>query len=331
MADEGLTEGAILLLTLGEEEASEVFKHLSPREVQKLGETMASLTNLTRDQVDKVLDRFHNEASAQASLDVDTDAYLRNVLSKALGPDKANLLLDRILSGGDTSAIERLKWLDAPTVAEMIKNEHPQIIATILVHLERDQASQVLGALTARTRNDVALRIATLDGVQPAALRELNEAMSKLFAGSDQLSRKPLGGVRMVAEILNMLPGSVENETVESVREVDADLAQKILDEMLKFEDLQKLDDKAIQSVLREVQGDSLVIALKGADTALRDRIFKNMSQRAAEQMREDLETKGPVKLSEVEAQQKEVIKIVRRLAEEGQIAIGGKGDDQFV
>lgn len=331
MADEGLTEGAILLLTLGEEEASEVFKHLSPREVQKLGETMATLSNLTRDQVDKVLTRFHSEAGAQASLDVDTDAYLRTVLSKALGPDKANLLLDRILSGGDTSAIERLKWLDAPTVAELIKNEHPQIIATILVHLERDQASQVLGALTARTRNDVALRIATLDGVQPTALRELNEAMSKLFAGSDQLARKPLGGVRMVAEILNMLPGAVETETVESVREVDADLAQKILDEMLKFEDLQKLDDKAIQSVLREVQGDSLVIALKGADAALRERIFKNMSQRAAEQMREDLETKGPVKLSEVEAQQKEVIKIVRRLAEEGQIAIGGKGDDQFV
>ncbi len=331
MADEGLTEGAILLLTLGEEEASEVFKHLAPREVQKLGETMAALSNLTREQVDKVLERFHSEASAQASLDVDTDAYLRNVLSKALGPDKANLLLDRILAGGDTSAIERLKWLDGPTVAEMIKNEHPQIIATILVHLERDQASQVLGALTARTRNDVALRIATLDGVQPIALRELNEAMAKLFSGNDNLSRKPLGGVRMVAEILNMLPGAVETETVDSVREVDADLAQKILDEMLKFEDLQKLDDKAIQSVLREVQGDSLVLALKGADATLREKIFKNMSQRAAEQMREDLESRGPVKLSEVEGQQKEIIKIVRRLAEEGTIAIGGKGDDQFV
>jgi flagellar motor switch protein FliG len=175
------------------------------------------------------------------------------------------------------------------------------------------------------------LRVATIDGVQPIALRELNESMTKLLAGSDQMTLKAMGGVRTAAEILNMLPGSVENEAVESVREVDPELAQAILDEMFKFEDLIELDDRAVQMVLREVQSEALVVALKGADQGLRDKIFKNMSQRAAEQLRDDLESKGPVKLSEVELQQKDIIKIVRRLSEEGQIAMGGKGDDAFV
>jgi len=331
MADEGLQDSAILLMSLGEDGASEVFKHLSPREVQKLGETMAQLTNLSMDQVESVVAKFHGEASKQSNFGVDADAYLRSVLSKALGDDKANLLLDRILTGGDTAGLDRLKWLDAATIAEMIKNEHPQIIATILVHLERDQASGILSGLPPRTRNEVVLRVATLDSVQPIAMRELNEAMLKLLAGSEQFSRKPLGGVRTAAEMLNLLPGAMEAETVETVRQEDSDLAQKILDEMFKFEDLNELDDKSIQLILREVQGDSLILALKAADQSLREKIFRNMSARAAEQMKEDLESRGPVKLSEVEAQQKEIIKVVRRLSEEGQIVMGGKGDDAFV
>ena len=331
MADDGLINAAILMMSIGEEEASEVFKYLSPKEVQALGETMAKLKVVDSGKVESVLTTFQETADAQHSLVADTDEYVRNVLNKALGAEKAGFLLDRILQGKDVSGIEGLKWMDAATVAELIRNEHPQIIASILVHLERDQASSILGLMTERTRNDVILRIATLDGIQPNALKELNEVLAKVLAGSDKLKKTALGGVKTAAEILNFLGSSVETATVESIREYDPDLAQKIMDQMFTFDNVLELDDKAIQLVLREVQGDALVVALKGADVALREKIFKNMSQRAAESLREDLESKGPVRLSEVEAEQKEILKIVRRLAEEGQIALGGKGEESFV
>lgn len=331
MADDGLVNAAILMMSIGEEEASEVFKYLSPKEVQALGETMAKLKVVDSGKVESVLTIFQETADAQHSLVADTDEYVRNVLNKALGAEKAGFLLDRILQGKDVSGIEGLKWMDAATVAELIRNEHPQIIASILVHLERDQASSILGLMTERTRNDVILRIATLDGIQPNALKELNEVLAKVLAGSDKLKKTALGGIKTAAEILNFLGSSVETATVESIREYDPDLAQKIMDQMFTFDNVLELDDKAIQLVLREVQGDALVVALKGADAALREKIFKNMSQRAAESLREDLESKGPVRLSEVEAEQKEILKIVRRLAEEGQIALGGKGEESFV
>jgi flagellar motor switch protein FliG len=331
MSDEGITDGAILLLSLGEEEAAEVLKYLSPREVQRVGEAMARLTNITKDRIEAVLTKFQEEAAQHSSIGLETDAFLRKTLSSALGDDKANLVLDRILKGDDTSGIDRLKFVDSITVSELIRNEHPQIIATILVHLENDQGSEILSHLPPRLRNDVVLRLATLDGIQPNALRELNESLQKLLQGSDQIKKKTLGGVRTAAQMLNLLPAAMESEAVESIREFDPELAQKIQDEMFKFEDLLELDDRSVQLVLREVQTEALIVALKGADAALREKIFKNMSQRAAEQLREDLETKGPVRLSEVESQQKEMLKVVRRLSEEGQIALGGKGEDQFI
>jgi flagellar motor switch protein FliG len=331
MADEGLTNAAILLMSIGEEEAAAVFKHLSPKEVQALGETMAKLKVVDTGKIEAVLSTFQETADAQRSLVSDTDEYVRNVLNKALGADKAGFLLDRILQGKDVSGIEGLKWMDAATVAELIRNEHPQIIASIMVHLERDQASSILGLMPDRLRNDVILRIATLDGIQPNALKELNEVLAKVMAGSDKLKKTALGGIKTAAEILNFMGASVETVTVDSIREFDADLAQKIMDQMFTFDNVLELDDKGIQLVLREVQGESLVVALKGADPALREKIFKNMSQRAAEMLRDDLESKGPVRVSEVEAEQKEILKIVRRLAEEGQIALGGKGEEAFV
>jgi len=331
MADDGLTDAAILLMSIGEEEASEVFKYLSPKEVQALGETMAKLKVVDSSKVESVLSTFQQTADAQHSLVSDTDEYVRNVLNKALGTEKAGFLIDRILQGKDVSGIEGLKWMDPATVAELIRNEHPQIIASILVHLERDQASSVLQLFTERTRNDVILRIATLDGIQPNALKELNEVLAKVLSGSEKLKKTALGGVKTAAEILNFLGSSAEATTVESIRQFDADLAQKIMDQMFTFDNVLELDDKAVQLVLREVQSEALVVALKGSDTALREKIFKNMSQRAAEMLRDDLESKGPVRLSEVESEQKEILKIVRRLAEEGQIALGGKGEESFV
>ena len=331
MNEEGIERGAILLLSLGEEGATEVFKHLGPREVQKLGTAMSNLKNVTRDKVEQVLSDFRKRAEEKSPLGLNSREYLRTVLTKALGDDKAANLIDRILHGGDTSGIEGLKWMDSAAVAELIKNEHPQIIATILVHLDRDQASEILSLLVERLRNDVLLRIATLDGIQPAALRELNDVLTKLLAGSNNLKKSPMGGVRAAAEILNFMSGNLEGGVLESVKEFDADLAQKILDEMFVFENVIDIDDRGVQLLLREIQSESLIVALKGSSEELREKIFTNMSQRAAEMLRDDLEAKGPVRLSEVEAEQKEILKIVRRLADEGQIVLGGKGDDAYV
>lgn len=329
--DEGLEKSATLLIALGEDRAAEVLKHLGPREVQKLGHAMAQLKAVPRAKVEAVLDEFHKHAEENAAVHVDTDNYIRSVLTKALGDDKASNLISRILQGGETSGIEGLKWMDSGTVADLIKNEHPQIIATILVHLEHDHASEILNHFSERLRNDVVLRIATLEGIQPAALRELNEAMMRILSGSASMKKTAMGGVRTVAEILNFIGTANETSVVDAIREYDPDLAQKILDEMFVFENLLDIDDRSIQLILREVQSDSLILALKGASPDLREKIFRNMSQRAAEMLREDLESKGPVRLSEVEAEQKEILKIVRRLADEGQIVLGGAGGEQMI
>lgn len=332
MSDAGLNKAAILMLALGEECASEVMRHLGPREVQKLGIAMASMTAIPHENVAAALDEFLNDADVSSSMGIDSDDYIRNVLTKALGDDKAASLLNRILGGRDASGIESLKWMDSPSVAELIRNEHPQIIATILVHLERDQACEILGNFTERLRNDVVLRIATLDGIQPAALRELNDVLTKLLTGNESLKKKTIGGVRAAAEILNFMNGEQESSVMGNLRNYDSDMAEKIMDEMFVFDNIMDIDDRGIQLLLREVQSDTLIIALKGANPEMREKIFKNMSQRAAEMMRDDLESKGPVRLSEVEAQQKAILVIVRRLADEGQIALGGKGgDDAFV
>jgi flagellar motor switch protein FliG len=329
--DERVEDAAILLMSLGEEEAAEVFKHLAPKEVQRLGETIAKMKAIPRERVDNVLDKFTIVAGEQSMLVADTDEYVKSVLRRALGEDKANLLIDRILQGSDVTGIESLKWMDAGSVGELLRNEHPQIVAAILVHLDFDQASSVLRTFTERQRNEVMVRIATLDGIQPSALKDLNEVMSKVLAGGDRLKKASLGGVKAAAEIINLMGTSVETAVLDYIREADNDLAQKIMDNMFTFDDLEKIDDKGIQSLLKEVQSESLVIALKGATPEMREKVFKNMSTRAAETLREDLESRGPVRVSEVEAEQKEMLKIVRRLADEGQIVLGGGADDEFL
>jgi flagellar motor switch protein FliG len=331
MSEAGLTNSAILLLSLGEEEAAEVFKHLAPKEAQKIGQTMTRLGAVTKDRIEDVLGRFHERADQETSIGSNADGYVRNVLTKALGDDKATFLLDRILQGGDASGIESLKWMDPASVAELIRNEHPQIIASILVHLEADHAADIARHFPERTRNEVVLRIATLDGIQPTALRELNDVLAKMLAGSDNIKKMALGGVGSAANILNYLGATVEGQVLDAVREHDSELAQKIIDEMFVWENLLDVDDKGIQALLREVQSESLIIALKGASEQMKEKIFKNMSQRAGELLKDDLEAKGPVRVSEVEARQKEILKIVRRMSDEGTIALGGKGDDQFV
>jgi flagellar motor switch protein FliG len=329
--ERGLEDAAILLMSLGEHEASEVFKHLNPKEVQGIGETIARMKSVPRDRIETVMDNFEKVAASEHMLVEDSNEYVKAVLRRALGDDKANLLIDRILQGSDITGIEGLKWMDPQSVAELLRNEHPQIVAALLVHLEFEQAAEVLKLLTERQRNEVLVRIATLDGIQPAALRDLNDVMSKVLAGGDRQKKTSLGGVKAAAEIINTLGNAIETSVLDFVREADADLAQKIQDNMFTFDDVERIDDKGIQALMKEVQSESLIVALKGASTELRDKILRNMSSRAAETMKEDLESRGPVRLSEVESEQKEILKIVRRLVDEGQIVIMGGGDEQFV
>ena len=329
--EEGLEKAALLLLTLGPDAAAEVLRQLGPREVQKLSLKMSEMPAQTRDRVMPLLMEVDAHFGKGAMIQPD-EAQLREMLTKALGDERAGHLLARMMSGSDTAGIESLKWMDAATAADLIKNEHPQIIATILVHLEFDQAGEILKHFTDRLRNDVVLRIATLDGVQPAALKELNDALTRMLSGASNVKKAAMGGIRHAAEILNFVGSTHETAVIDNVREYDPELAQKILDVMFVFENLLDIDDRGIQTLLREIQSDSLIIALKGAPPELREKVFKNMSSRAAEMLREDLEARGPVRLSEVEAEQKEILKIVRRLAEEGQLMLGGKGgDDGFV
>ncbi|MEX8517199.1 MAG: flagellar motor switch protein FliG [Leptothrix sp. (in: b-proteobacteria)] len=331
MDEQGLEDSAILLMSLGEEEAAEVFKHLTPKEVQRLGETIARMKTVPRERFDAVLTLFSEQALLHSTLVSDTDAYVKNVLRRALGEDKANLLIDRILQGSDITGIESLKWMDAGAIAELLRNEHPQIVAAILVHLEYDQVADVLKQLPERVRNEVMVRVATLDGIQPTALKDLNEVLSKVLAGGDRMRKASLGGVKPAAEIINMMGSAIETSVLDYIREADNELAQKIMDNMFTFDDLIKVDDKGVQSLLKEVQSESLIVALKGATPELRDKIFKNMSSRAAETLKEDLESRGPVRVADVESEQKELLKIVRRLADEGVIVLGGGGDDQFL
>ncbi|ODT38469.1 MAG: flagellar motor switch protein FliG [Lautropia sp. SCN 70-15] len=330
MNEQGLADSAILLMALGEEAASEVFRHLGPKEAERLGEVMARTRGTSHEKLQEVLGKFHTEAAAVDPLVADSGAYVRSVLQRALGEDRASLLIERIVREGGSSGIESLKWMDARSVADLVADEHPQILASILAHLEREHASAILGHFPEALRGEVLLRIATLDGIQPGALRELDEALNRLLAGGKASKRPSLGGSKAAAEIMTLLGPGAEVGAIERIREANPELADRIAEQMFTFDDLERLDDRSLQSLLREVAGDMLIVALKGADPALRERIFRNMSQRAAETLRDDLESRGPVRIVEVEAQQKEILKIAKRLADEGQIALGG-GADAFL
>lgn len=327
----GTDRAAVLLLTLGEDSAAEVLKHMGPKEVQKVGSAMATMTNVARDQVTAVLEEFSERVQQQTALGVGSEEYIRKVMVEALGEDKAKGLIDRILLGSSTKGLEALKWMDARAVAELIRLEHPQIQAIVLSYLDNDHAAEVIGFLAERTRHDVLLRIATLDGIQPSALQELDEILERQFAGNQNVQSSSVGGIKAAADILNFVDSSIEGEVMEAIKDVDAELGQKIQDLMFVFDNLIDVDDRGIQALLREVSSETLILAMKGADEGVKEKIFNNMSKRAAEMMRDDLENKGPVRLSEVEAAQKEILAIARRMSESGDIVLGGKGAEQYV
>ena len=321
---------AVLLLALDEDSAAEVFKHLSAREVQEISQEMASLGNISHDQMRQVLDDFYDESEQFAALNLYSSDHIRSVLTKALGNERASSLLEDILEqNGANSGIDALNLMEANIVSEMIRDEHPQIIATILVHLERRQAADVLEYFDDKLRNDVVLRIATFSGVQPAALQELTEVLGGMLDGQN-LKRSKMGGARTAAEILNLMNSSAEETVIETVRAHSEDLAQKIIDEMFLFENLLDLDDRGIQLLLKEINTNALMVALKGSDEKLKEKFLRNMSTRAATLLREDMEASGPIRVSQVESEQKAILQVVRRLADNGEIVLTG-GDDAYV
>ena len=329
-ARNGTERAAILLLTLGESEAAQVLKHMGAKEVQRIGAAMAKLDKVSKEEVQGVIAEFHSTVESQTSVGVGADEFLRKVLVDALGADKAESIIDRINIGRGTKGLEALKWMDPRAVAELIRLEHPQIIAIVLAYLEADQAAEVLTLLPEAVRPEVVTRIALLDGVQPNALSELDDIIEKQFAGKSTGKTSVLGGAKAVANIINFLEPSQESLLMEQVAKSDEALAARIEELVFVFDNLIDLDDRSMQELLRQIASDQLLLALKGTDEALKEKIFKNMSQRAAEMLKDDLEAKGPVRLSEVEAAQKEILKVARKLAESGAIAIGGKGE-QYV
>jgi len=327
----GTERAAVFLMSLGEEAAAEILRHMGPKEVQRLGTAMATLANVSKTEVNKVLEEFNYAVGEQTALGVGTDDYIRNVLTTALGEDKAGGLINRILLGRNSKGLEALKWMEPRAVAEVIRLEHPQIIAIVLSYLDPDQAAEVIALMPERTQPDILMRIASLDGIQPTALQELDEILERQFSGNNNVKASAVGGIKSAANILNFMEPSKEATIVDRIREVDEDLSQQIEDLMFVFDNLEEVDDRGIQSLLREISTESLVMALKGAEDTLKEKIFKNMSKRAAEMLRDDLEAKGPVRLSEVEGAQKEILTIARRMAESGEIVLGGKGGDEYV
>jgi flagellar motor switch protein FliG len=325
----GAQRAAILLLTLGEQDAAEVLKHLSARDVQAVGTAMAALSSVSREHVEHALVKLNEDMGRQTSLGVGTEEYIRKILVNALGENKAGGLIDRILLGRSSKGLESLKWMESRAIAEMINQEHPQIIALVLAHLEPDQAAEVIGYLPPRVRSDAVMRIATLDGVQPHALNELDEIMERQFSGNTKkLKSANVGGLKAAADILNAMETSRETELMAAIRGLDEALGGRIEDLMFVFEDLAELDDRGMQTLLREVPSGTLITALKGAEPEVREKIFANMSKRAADMMRDDLEVKGPVRLSEVDAAQKEVLSIARKLSDAGQLSLASGGDE---
>lgn len=327
----GTEKAAVLLRSLGEAEAAQVLKHMGPKEVQKIGMAMATLTKVTRGEVEKVLDSFIVTVEQETGLGIGSHDYVRKMLVGALGEERAGGLLDRILSGGNTNGLDQLKWMDARAIYEVIRLEHPQIVAIVCSFLDSDQAAQVLGMFPERDQALILLRVATLDGVQPAALNELNDILEKQFTGNAGGQTATVGGPKTAADILNFVEGSREAAIMEKIKEAEPDLGQNIEELMFVFDNLIELDDRGMQTLMREIQTDQLQLALKGADENLKDKFLKNMSQRAAEMLRDDLEAMGPVRISDVESAQKSILATARMLSDKGDIALSSGGSDDFI
>ena len=324
-------KAALLLLAVGQDRAASVLKNMGPKEVQIVGSAMSNLGSISTDMVDLVLEDFITQIKDRTGLGLDSDSYIRNMLVDALGEDKAGSVIDRILLGGNSKGIEQLKWMDIRSIADLVRVEHPQIIATILSLLDADQSAAILGLLPENIRSDIIMRVAKMETIQPAAIKELDEMMEKQLSGSESVKASSVGGIDAAANILNYMEGNLTEEMMETINESDDALGQQIQDKMFVFGDLINVDDRGIQSLLREVSTDQLLLALRGVSEDLKTKIFGNMSKRAAEMLADDLEAAPPTKLSEVEQSQKDILLIAKKLADSGEIMLGSGGGDELV
>ncbi|ODN42696.1 flagellar motor switch protein FliG [Piscirickettsia litoralis] len=328
---DGIQKSSIFLMTIGKDIAATILQHLNPREVQRIGEAMVKTTKVEKSEVKYVFDTFYDAVARQTGLGIGSDEYIREMLVGAMGEDKAGGVIERILIGGSTKGLDSLKWMDARAVADVIRYEHPQIMSIVLSYIDGDQAAEVLGNLPMNQRSDLMMRVASLEAVQPAALRELNEILEKQFAGKQSAQSAAIGGVKTAADIMNFLDSTIEGEIMEEVRAADEELGQQIEDLMFVFDDLINIADRDMQRLLTDIEQDQLMLALKGADNSMKEKIFNNMSSRAAAMLREDLEVSAPARLSDVEAAQKEILATARRLAEQSEISLGGAGGEEMV
>lgn len=328
---DGIEQAAILMLGMGENNAVEVLKHLEPRQVQKVGAAMSTLGNVSKQQIQNVLLEFLNSIEQLTSLTIDTESYLRKILVTALGEENAEPLIDRILVSDKDSGLNRLKWLDSRVIADVIRNEHPQIIATILTYLDSEQSAEVLRHFTAEKRAEVLLRMCNIDTLKPEAISELGEVIEKQLSGQKSGKAASLGGIKSVADVINYLDTSMETEVLDKIMEWDDALCTQIKDSMFIFENLVDIDNRSIQTLLREISNEQLMLALKGTTEAIKEKIFANMSKRAADLLRDDLSVQGPVKVSEVEKAQRDILAIARKLADEGSIALGSRGGEEMI
>lgn len=327
----GVQRAAVLLMAVGSDKAAEVLKHMTPKEVQAIGAAMATMQNIHRDSMVRVMDEFIEKVGNQTAMGVGSEDYIRQMMVNALGEDKAKGMIDRILVGKNAKGLETLKWMDARSVAEIIRLEHPQIIAIVLSYLDPDQAANVVSLLPERARPDIMMRVAALEAIPPAALTELNAIMEKQFIGTtNNVAQSAMGGFRTAANIINFMDSSVSSAIMSAIQNHDNEMSEGIQDLMFVFDNLMDVDDRGIQALLREVSSDNLTLALKAADERIKEKILKNMSKRAAEMLKEDMEVRGPVKLTDVEAAQKEILAVARRLADSGEIVLGG-GAEQMV
>ena len=328
---EGVEKAAILLLSLSEEDAAQILKHLEPKQVQKLGAEMARIDDMTQAKITAVHKNFIDEIQNYSTIGFQSQDFVKRALTAALGEDKAANLIDQILMGSGAKGLDSLKWMDSKQVASIIRNEHPQIQTIVLSYLEPEQSAEILSQFPEKVRLDLLMRVANLEEVQPAALQELNEIMEKQFAGQAGTQAAKMGGLKSAADIMNYLDTNIEGQLMDAIREQDEELSQQIQDLMFVFDNLVDVDDRGIQAILREVQQDSLLKAIKGADEELTNKITANMSKRAAEMLVDDLEALGPVRISEVETAQKEILSVARRLADAGEIMLGGGGGEEFL
>lgn len=328
----GPERAAILLMSLGEQDAAAIIRHMDAAEVERVGKAMAALRGVPREQTHSVVASFVNSVENRGAGGAGAQAFVRRVLTSSLGKQRADMFVERVVAGAQSGAgIDQLKWMHPRQVAALVREEHPQVIATVLAGLDAEQGARVAGLLPDSLRADVLLRIATLEEVPQSALSELDAVVEQRAAEGTEPPPRRLGGIRIAAEILNSMDRDRQGSVLALIEESDPELMQQIKDKMFVFDNLLQVDDRGIQAVLREIQSETLTVALRGADPEMLDKVFRNMSKRAGEILRDEMEVRGPVRLAEVEAAQREIVAVAQRLAEEGSISLGGSGSSDFV